>query len=63
MGFEVGRASITALPDNFWSRFIDASGALPSHREVAWEGAALAVLALAGAWCAAAFFRRGDVLG
>jgi ABC-2 family transporter protein len=31
MGFAVGQRSITDLPSNFWSRFINASGGPPSH--------------------------------
>jgi hypothetical protein len=31
MGFPVGLRSITALPNNFWSRFITAGGSPPSH--------------------------------
>ncbi len=31
MGFPAGQASITSLPANFWSRFINANGTAPSH--------------------------------
>ena len=32
MGFSAGQGSITALPNNFWSRFVTAGGSIPSHR-------------------------------
>ena len=31
MGFAAGQASISSLPDNFWSRFLDSGGAPPGH--------------------------------
>jgi len=31
MGFPVGLRSVTAFPNNFWSRFINAGGSPPSH--------------------------------
>jgi ABC-type transport system involved in multi-copper enzyme maturation permease subunit len=60
MGFPAGEASITALPSNFWSRFIDASGAAPGHL----LGLAGLLATLIG--CAAValvVFQRGDVSG
>ncbi|MFF3878392.1 hypothetical protein [Streptomyces sp. NPDC001978] len=63
MGFGVGRASITALPDNFWSRFIAATGAEPSHLVTRLEAGALAGLTVACAWGASTVFRRSDVTG
>jgi ABC-type transport system involved in multi-copper enzyme maturation permease subunit len=60
MGFAVGERSITALPDNFWSRFINAGGSPPSHL-LGLTGlvAALAACALP----ALATFARSDVAG
>lgn len=63
MGFATGQGSITAVPDNFWSRFLDASGAAPSHLVIGAEGTALAALAVGCAWAAAVVFQRADVLG
>jgi hypothetical protein len=63
MGFAAGQASITTLPDNFWSRFFSASGRAPSHLVVALEGAALGAVAALCAWGASALFQRSDVLG
>lgn len=58
MGFAAGQGSITALPDNFWSRFIDASGAAPGRLfGAAGLAATLAVCAAASIW----LFRRADV--
>ncbi|MFB6958913.1 hypothetical protein ACFCYB_18225 [Streptomyces sp. NPDC056309] len=31
MGFAAGQASITSLPDNYWSRFLSSTGSPPSH--------------------------------
>jgi ABC-type transport system involved in multi-copper enzyme maturation permease subunit len=58
MGFAVGQRSITALPNNFWSRFIGTAAAPPTH-----------LLGLAGlvttlsvcAVVALVLFRRADV--
>ena len=60
MGFPAGQASITALPTNFWSRFITAGGAAPSHL-LSLTGLAglLAACAVVALWV----FRRADVSG
>jgi hypothetical protein len=60
MGFPAGQASITALPANFWSRFITAGGTAPSQL--------LGLTGLAGllAGCAAGalwVFHRAEVSG
>jgi hypothetical protein len=60
MGFPAGEASITALPSNFWSRFIDASGAAPGH--LLGLAGLLATLVGCGAVALVAF-QRGDVSG
>jgi hypothetical protein len=60
MGFPVGEASITALPTNFWSRFITAGGSAPSHL-LGLTG--LSALLLACAAGAAQIFRSTDIGG
>jgi ABC-type transport system involved in multi-copper enzyme maturation permease subunit len=60
MGFPAGLASITTLPTNFWSRFINAAGSPPSHL-IGLAG--LAALLLACAAVAAGIFRRTDISG
>jgi len=60
MGFAVGEGSITALPSNFWSRFIDASGAPPGH--LLGLAGLTAMLVGCGAVALVAF-QRGDVTG
>jgi ABC-type transport system involved in multi-copper enzyme maturation permease subunit len=60
MGFPAGEASITALPSNFWSRFIDASGAAPGH--LLGLAGLLGTLIGCGA-VALVVFQRGDVSG
>jgi ABC-type transport system involved in multi-copper enzyme maturation permease subunit len=60
MGFAVGERSVTALPNNFWSRFISAGGSPPSH--LLGLTGLLAVL-LACALAALPAFRRSDVTG
>jgi hypothetical protein len=60
MGFPVGQASITALPTNFWSRFINAGGSAPSHL-LGLTG--LGALLLACAAVAAQVFRSTDIGG
>lgn len=62
MGFGTGQNSITALPDNFWSRFFSASGGAPSHLQAGLEATALGVVAALCVWGATALFERGDVL-
>lgn len=58
MGFGAGQKSITALPDNYWSRFIDSGAAPPGHLAgLVGLTATLVVCAVA----AAAVFRRTDV--
>ena len=59
MGFPAGLGSVTALPANFWSRFIG-TGAPPG--QVAGF-AGLAGLVVAGLAVAAAIFRRADIGG
>ncbi|MEU1600258.1 ABC transporter permease [Streptomyces sp. NPDC005708] len=63
MGFGAGQQSITTVPDNFWSRFFDASGNTPTHLVIDVEGAALAGLAAACMVSAVVVFRRSDILG
>jgi hypothetical protein len=59
MGFPAGLASVTALPTNFWSRFIGPGGA-PGQ----WSGlAGLAGLLLAAVLLAGRVFHRSDVTG
>jgi hypothetical protein len=59
MGFPAGQASITALPTNFWSRFIGSGGA-PGL----WSGlAGLLGLLMATMLLAGRVFRRADVTG
>ncbi|GAA4639654.1 hypothetical protein GCM10023196_102130 [Actinoallomurus vinaceus] len=58
MGFAAGQGSITALPDNFWSRFITAGGAEPG-RLFGLTG--LAATFLACATVAVVLFRSADV--
>jgi hypothetical protein len=60
MGFPVGQASITSLPTNFWSRFISAGGAAPSHL---LGLAGLTGLSIAGIAVAGRVFRRADISG
>ena len=60
MGFQAGLASITALPTNFWSRFINAGGSPPGHL-LGLTG--LGALLLACAAGAAVAFQRADVSG
>jgi ABC-type transport system involved in multi-copper enzyme maturation permease subunit len=57
MGFAVGQRSITALPNNFWSRFIGA-GSPPSHL---LDFTGLAATLVIGAAAALLLFRRTDV--
>src|SRR5215467_3588782 len=59
MGFPAGLGSVTALPANFWSRFLG-TGAPPG--QVAGF-AGLAGLVMAGLAVAAAIFRRADISG
>ncbi|GAA0329242.1 ABC transporter permease subunit [Actinoallomurus spadix] len=58
MGFAAGLGSITRLPDNFWSRFIPATGSPPGP-SAGLIG--LAATFVAGALLAVALFRRSDV--
>lgn len=60
MRFPVGQASITSLPTNFWSRFITAGGAAPSHL---LGPIGLAGLSIAGIAVAGRAFRRADISG
>jgi hypothetical protein len=60
MGFPAGLASVTALPTNFWSRFIGAGGAAPGQ----WSGlAGVAGLLVATMLLAGQVFRRADITG
>jgi hypothetical protein len=60
MGFAAGQRSITDLPSNFWSRFIHAGGAPPSHL-LGLTGLAATLVACAA--LALLAFQRGDVVG
>jgi ABC-type transport system involved in multi-copper enzyme maturation permease subunit len=62
MGFGSGQSSITALPDNFWSRFVATDAAAPSSLSVGLQAVGLTVLAIGCLWVADAVFRRGDIL-
>ena len=59
MGFPAGLGSVTALPANFWSRFLG-TGAPPGQ---AAGFAGLAGLIVAGLAMAAAIFRGTDISG
>jgi hypothetical protein len=59
MGFPAGLGSITALPANFWSRFLG-TGAPPSQLA---GFAGLACLVAAGLAVAERIFRRADISG
>jgi ABC-type transport system involved in multi-copper enzyme maturation permease subunit len=58
MGFAVGQRSITALPDNFWSRFLSPSGSPPGQL-LGLTGLAATLVVCAAA--AVLMFRRADV--
>jgi hypothetical protein len=60
MGFPIGLASITPLPSNFWSRFINASGSPPSH--LLGLTGLCGLLLVCGA-IAARIFTRADISG
>jgi hypothetical protein len=60
MGFPAGLASVTALPSNFWSRFIGTGGAPPGHLYGLTGLVALIVIGLA---VAERIFRRADIGG
>jgi ABC-type transport system involved in multi-copper enzyme maturation permease subunit len=60
MGFPVGQRSITDLPSNFWSRFINAGGVPPGHL-LGLTGLAATLVACAA--LALLVFQRGDVAG
>lgn len=60
MGFPAGLASVTALPTNFWSRFITAGGAPPGQLPGL---AGLAGLLIVCAAAAARLFQRSDITG
>ena len=60
MGFPAGQRSISDLPSNFWSRFIDASGSTPGQLSGGIDIMLLIVASLAAStW----IFRRTDVAG
>jgi hypothetical protein len=59
MGFPAGQASITALPTNFWSRFISATGQPGQLAGLAGLAGLLAACALT----ALVVFGRSDVSG
>ena len=60
MGFPVGLRSVTALPNNFWSRFINASGSPPGHL---FGFVGLAALLVVSAAVAMRAFARSDIAG
>jgi hypothetical protein len=60
MGFAAGEASITSLPDNFWSRFISSGGSPPGH---GLGLAGVSGMVLVCALAAEQVFRRMDVTG
>ena len=60
MGFSAGHGSITTLPNNFWSRFVNSNGSSPSH--------ALGLAGLAAMLCGCALvtwrtFSNADISG
>jgi hypothetical protein len=59
MGFPAGLGSVTALPANFWSRFLGAG--VPPGQLAGFAG--LAGLVVAGLAVAEAIFRRADISG
>ncbi|MGZ4761719.1 MAG: ABC transporter permease subunit [Ilumatobacteraceae bacterium] len=60
MGFPAGQRSISDLPSNFWSRFIDASGSSPGQLSGGIDIMLLIAVCLAAStW----IFRRTDVAG
>ena len=59
MGFPAGLGSVTALPANFWSRFLGTG--TPPGQAAGFAG--LAGLVVAGLAVAAAIFRRADISG
>ncbi len=60
MGFPAGQRSISDLPSNFWSRFIDASGSAPGQA----SGGLDLLLLVAGCLAVSAWvFRHIDVVG
>ena len=60
MGFPAGLASVTALPTNFWSRFINAGGSPPGH--LLGLAGLCGLLVVSGA-VAARVFQRSDISG
>ena len=58
MGFGAGLRSVTTLPDNFWSRFINADRSPPGHL---LGGAGLTATMLVCVAVAVLLFRRADV--
>lgn len=60
MGFPAGLASVTALPTNFWSRFIGTGGAPPGHL---YGLTGLGALIIGGLAVAEWIFRRADIGG
>ena len=58
MGFAAGQRSITALPDNYWSRFVSPGSSPPTHLLGLTGLAATLVVCLAAA---VLLFRRTDV--
>lgn len=60
MGFAAGQGSLSSLPDNFWSRFIDTGGTPPGH-SLGLAGVTGVILACSLA--AMEVFRRLDVTG
>jgi hypothetical protein len=60
MGFPAGLGSVTALPTNFWSRFISTGGAPPGHLYGLTGLCGLVLAGLAVSWW---LFRRADISG
>ena len=60
MGFPAGLASVTALPTNFWSRFIGTGGAAPGHL---YGLTGLGELIIGGLAVTEWIFRRADIGG
>jgi hypothetical protein len=60
MGFPAGLGSVTALPSNFWSRFIGTGGAPPGHL---YGLTGLCALVVAGLAVTERIFGRADIGG
>ncbi len=60
MGFAAGQASITSLPDNYWSRFLSSNGTPPGH---VFGLAGVCALVVVCVLVSVRLFTRTDVTG